>query len=368
MPSARLWATAFSSTLAIVIAGANRYEADDLSDVKIQRAISNKALRGVMTQSLTFKVYTETGVAEGDSCTISSTAATSRSNVPTFYAYSVDHDGDVYTVTAYDRCKNLDIPFDYSNYSQFDNSGQKTSAHVMWYQTSAVLGDLAYQCGFANSQPSMSRRTLLCYKDFAGKTCRQILDDLSVAECGFFYCTESNTLGFFTFTPDLSGNCLTITDENCGEIKVLGTKSITDTYSEDETYNVITKQSSSTWDHTEIISGRYMDQTTAAAVAGQVLNHGGRYVYTGWNGSVIVAMVAPFNASIYYGSAYLPCYEQVYELGLMTVAHFSAAKPDTSFSQYQSLYQREIEARVTQGKSMGALFIGESGSGFRIKM
>ena len=338
------------------------------------RSIADKALRGVSTQCVTFRMCAILGQRIDEGSMIRLYAG--GNSFSTFYAANVESDGSIYSVTAYDRCKNLDIPFDYSNYQQYDGSGQKTSDHVMWYNTGTVLGDIANQCGFANSAPSMRRVTRLCYKNIEGKSCRQILEEISAAECGFFYCDAEDHLAFMVFSPDLAGNRLSVTDENRAEIRVSGTKTITDVFSEDETYSIITKQTTSEWTHTEIISGKYMNAVNAAAVAAQVLGSRGSYIYSGWRcGAVLMLLTAPLNASIYYDELYLPCYEQKYRfvfeavtMQTMMIAEFGAAKPDTSYSQYQSLYQRELAGKVTLNKSMGCLFLSESGSGVRIKM
>ena len=352
--------------MGITVDGVHSFDEKTLADITYSRSVGDKALRGVVTQCLSFRAYSQydLGLSEGASVRLSSSVG----SFPTFYIANVTRDGNVYTITAYDCCKNLDIPFDYTNYDQYDSSGEKTSAHIRWYPSSDVLGDLAHQCGFSHSSPSMARVTRLCFKSFEGMTCRQILDDLSIAECGFWYCTASDQLAFQIFSPDLSANVFTVDDEDRTEIKVLGTKTISDIFCEDETYGIISKQTSTDWKNTETISGRYMDAANAAGVAAQVLAHRGQYVYTGWNGEMIVDFVEPINSSIYYGSVYLPCYEQRYSIAPVTVAAFSAAKPDTSYSQYQSLYSRQLAGKVTLNRSMGNFFINDTGSGVRMKL
>jgi hypothetical protein len=362
----RCWETVFSWEVLITVDGVHRFDESVLSDITFSRSVGNKALRGIVTQCLTFKAYsaTDLGITEGAAVRIS----LGSENFPTFYAASVERDGDVYSITAYDCCKNLDVQFDYSQYDQFDSSGKKTSDHVMWYTTGTVLGDLAHQCGFASSSPSISRRPRMRYLDFAEKTCRQILEDISVAECGHWECSTDNKLVFVAFDPDLSGNSFTVDEEDRSEIHVRGVKTISDTFSEDETYGKITKQTNTDWKNTEIISGRYMNAANAAAVAAQILGHGGSYVYTGWDAQIITEHIRPLNSSIYYGSGYLPCYEQSYRIAPVMVASFSAAKPDNSYTQYQSLYARQIAGKVTLGRSMGNFFLTETGSGLRMKL
>ena len=316
-------------------------------------------MRGVATSQLTFRVRLASAsgaISEGAAVIFSGAGA----SLPTFYVTDVQKDGRIASVTAYDCCKNLDIPFDYSNYDQWDSSGQTGSKNVKWYNTSQVLGDLTQQCGFVSASLSM-RVTSLCWNDFAGKTCRQILEDLSVAECGFFYCDSSNQLAIRTIQTPYG---TAISEANRTEIKVTGTKSITGIYAEDEAYGTVSITGTSDWRHTEIVSGRYMNSTVAAAVAAQILGAGtaGTYSYHGWElGQAVVGSVQALGDGVAYDGKVLMMYSQRYRFGAVITGSFGAEKPDNSYSEYNSLYEREIADRVRIGSLFGCGMIDKSG-------
>ena len=79
------------------------------------------------------------------------------------------------------------------------------TSKAMWYPTSQVLGDIANQCGFEVSSPSASRMDKLCYNDIKGKSCRQILEDISKLEVGWWITNGDNRLAFVPFSPNKTG-------------------------------------------------------------------------------------------------------------------------------------------------------------------
>lgn len=336
-----------------------QYDEDELSDITVTQSIDNKALFGVATGCLSFRVYDPYGAVYTEGAELIFSDGTFGTMHPKYYATSVSRDGNVVSITGYDTCKNLDVSFDYSGYEQFDGHGT-SSANVRWYNTSSVLGDLANQCGFAPSQPSVSRVTQMCYNDFAGKTCRQILEELSKAECGFWKCANDNTLTFVSYSkvPDAQ----TIDPTRRTVINVGQSKSINGVHMEDTVHNEVTVESSVSWRQTETISGRFLDESRAAGAAGQIIpsTYAGFSVRASVNG-----MFSLGNAAVAGGGRIT---EAVYHFGEELIADLSAPAPDTSFSPYQTIYQRMIEDRVTQGKTMGTVFIGETGSGYRLKL
>lgn len=131
------------------------------------------------------------------------------------------------SVTAYDLCKNLDIPFDCGGYEQFDEKGK-----ALWYPTTQIVSDIAHQCGFGSGGYS-GRISQLCYNDIS-RSCRQILEDLSHNDVGRWQ-DSGGILAFVPFSPDGSG--LDLPDENGrSEVVLRGEKIITGIYAADEIY------------------------------------------------------------------------------------------------------------------------------------
>lgn len=202
--------------------------------------------------------------------------------LPTFYIASQSHSDGVSHIECYDCCKNLDIPFDYSGYEQFEKKadGSDDVSSPRWYATSQVLGDIAAQCGFAASSPSASRLPQMCYLDFKGKSCRQILEDVSKVQVGWWITSGDNCLVFVPFSPHKTG--FEIAENDRSEIRLKGSKTITGIVAEDEIYGGI-YNSGSGWKNSERISGRYITEDKAASMVSQILGDGGSYEYNGGN-------------------------------------------------------------------------------------
>lgn len=329
---------------------------DYLSDITVTRAIGNKALYGVATAGISFRALTSIQPPEG--AAVIFTDSTCGTTHPTYYATDITRDGDVLNITAYDTCKNLDVPFDHSGYQQFDGQGT-TSEHLRKYPTSLVLGDLANQCGFSHSSPSISSVPELYYKDLAGKTCKQILEELAKAECGFWKCANDNTLVFVAYSkvPDT----VTIPEASRTAINAGQSKSIGGVHAVDTCYNEVTVETSVSWRQTEILEGRFLSSTVAPVTVGKIIPS----TYTGFSVTAIDRQVNIGTQAIAGGGRVM---SSVYKYSDHLIADYSAPAPDTSFAPYQNIYQRMIEDRVTQGKTMGTVFISETGSGYRLKM
>lgn len=238
---------------------------DCLANIRLRKSIAGKGFSGVATAEFSCDIYTQFPPPEGSEITFSEVNQT-------FYIASVSVGGNVCSITAYDLCKNLDIPFDYSGYTQFDEDGK-----AKWYDTSLVLGNLAQQCGFSGGNIT-GRIDKLCYNDLAGKSCRQILIDFSIVNCGLFF-DNNGTLAFHSFSPYITG--IEIPESDRTEIRLLGCKHISGIYAYDEVYGT-EFSTGSYWRNTERFSGRRLTPDIAGEIASQLLADGGSYDYYGW--------------------------------------------------------------------------------------
>lgn len=185
----------------------------------MRKSIIGKGFSGVSTAEFSCDIYTDFPPPEGAEITFSEVTQP-------FYIASVNRDGGVCSITAYDLCKNLDIPFDYSGYKRYDEDGSE-----MRYPTSMVTAAIANQCGFTGGAVP-GRVAELVYDSVAGKSCRQILEDLSVVNGGFWY-DNNGALAFKAFSPSAGG--LDVPAENARtEIKIRGYKNISGVYIYDE--------------------------------------------------------------------------------------------------------------------------------------
>jgi hypothetical protein len=133
-------------------------------------------------------------------------------------------------------------------------------------------------------------------------------------------------------------------------------------YAEDEAYGTVSVTGSSDWRHTEIVSGRYMDSTVAAAVAAQILASGGSFEYNGWElATAVQEYVKPLGDAVSYEGKKLIILSERYSFGAAILASFGAGRPDNSYSEYTSLYSRQIKDRVKIGSLFGCAMIDKSG-------
>lgn len=288
--------------------------------------------------------------------------------LPDFYIAQQSYSGGVASITAYDLCKNLDIPFDYSGYDQFeytyDDDGNKVfdESKAKRYPTSQIVGAIADQCGFTEGGYS-GRMAQLCYQDFAGKTCRVILSDLSHNDVGYWH-DGGGVLAFVPFSAPSSGLDMPAESDRT-EIIRRGTKHITNIYATDEAYGN-DYASGSDWRHTERISGRYLTEAAVQQMVSQIVGSGGEYAYHGWECSqVITDYLYNIGDFIAYGGDKLPVLSVDFDFtGLGIVADVSAPEADCSFSEYHDLYSRAIEKRVKLGQKHGCMMFGENGLSF----
>lgn len=288
--------------------------------------------------------------------------------LPTFYIASQSHSDGVSHIECYDCCKNLDVPFNYNGYEQFeytyDDDGNKVvdESKAMWYPTSGIVGDIASQCGFAGSSLAAVRMIRMCYQDFKGKSCRQILEDISKLEVGHWLTNSDNQLVFSAFSPSKTG--VEITENDRTEIQLRGSKTISGIVAEDEIYGGV-YSSGQPWKYSERISGRYLTAEKAAAMVAQILGSGGSYVYNGWEcSSAIVSMPYSIGDCIAYGGKVLPILDiscDFTDLGI--IAAMSAPAADTSFSEYQDLWSRQMDGTVKLDRVFGCAVMSRNGFG-----
>lgn len=279
--------------------------------------------------------------------------------LPTFYIASQSHSDGVSHIECYDCCKNLDVPFDYSGYEQFEKKSDGTydESKAKWYPTSGIIGAIANQCGFRGGSVFSSRLPKMCYNDFKGKTCRQILEDISKVEVGHWLDSDDE-LVFSTFSQNMTG--FEIAENDRSEIQLRGSKNISGIVAEDEIYGGV-YSSGSGWKNSERISGRYVDAIKAADMAYQIIG----YMYNGWEcSSAIVSMPYNIGDCIAYNGKVLPILDiscDFTDLGI--IAAMSAPAADTSFSEYQDLWSRQMDGTVKLDRVFGCAVINQSGFG-----
>lgn len=327
------------------------FNAEELSDIRLQRSLSGKGFEGISGSCLSCNIHTDIEIPEGAEVDFLGYS------LPTFKVTKSSVRNGVVSITAYDRTNDLNIPFDYSGYEQFDTNGK-----AKWYPTTLIVGAIANQCGLADSGYS-GRVSDLCYLDFAGKTCRDILTELSRVDVGYWYQNADNSLAFRAFSPPSGG--FEIAPEKRSEIELRGSKTITGIYAEDTVYGTY-YHTGSPWENTERLSGRYLSEEIVQEMANKI----GQYVYYGWScGAALVDSIYDIGDCVKYSDKLLPILSADYRFeSIGIIAALSAPDADNGLGEFTDVYKRMIEGTVPKDKSLGMQFFSDSSSGFRIEV
>lgn len=353
--------TVFDLDYLVIIGGIYQFDESALMNIRYSRSAGNKGLYGTVTQGFSFECYSSTDLTIQEDMTVTFSATIGQFS--TFYVSEVQKSGNVYSVTAYDRCKNLDIPFDVGNRTLYTSDQvEKNSDNYKKYTAADIMGDLAHQAGF-HGAPALERITEFIFTDFSNKTCRQILEEVSLTECGIFYCDTGNDLNFMKFDPDGSGNSFTINANNRTEVNLQGTKTISAIYAVNEVTGETVSEAGD-WKNTEELSGRYQTTANIAQVKAQIFEQGGSYAYHGWNvDRAVMQFIQPLNACLYYDNKYLPCLNQNYEFGVEVTATLGAEKPDLSYVEYMNKQQRDNKENIKKDQELGVAKFNDENSG-----
>ena len=102
----------------------------------------------------------------------------------------------------------------------------------------------------------------------------------------------------------------------------------------------------------------------------QILGSGGSYVYSGWEcSSAIVSMPYNIGDCIAYGGKVLPILDiscDFTDLGI--IAAMSAPAADTSFSEYQDLWSRQMDGTVKLDRVFGCSVTTVTGAGLCLEV
>jgi hypothetical protein len=350
----RAWlSTVFSGLDYRITVSSVTYGASVLSDIHYSISADSFGRKGIVSGCFTFRLYSPLGIVfqKGDMVELSTTVTGSAGIAgQIFYIDDYSKSGNVYSLTCYDGAKYLDAEFDASDYPEKKEDPQTHKMVDAWYETATVLGYAATQCGrIGGIYYSPVREPLLCRNDLYGKTCRQILEDISVVDCGCWRMV-SGTLSFTQFLgyPSASIDWTQYPDHESyhTEIDIQGSQRISGAYA------------SGAWDGSESavggvdtervdISGRYVSADKFTAVASQVIGSGW-YLY-GWScaswadSDVHLVDLKLFNV-IAWNGCLLPVLSISRDFGAIVRSSYSAPRPEAM--TYMTKRERENRRTV----------------------
>lgn len=180
-----------------------------VGDIKLTQNIGGLPKSGICASQLTFSIdLTPYGgyvpyISPSAECTIGNFIA------PKFYVTgrSLDDGGKALTITATDRTIFLDLPFDYTSVSFWQDKDKNVPTVV-------AIQEIASQAGFKAVMSNNISDILpkMPYADLAA-SCRSILTSIAEIACGTWYCSEDNWLCFLEYGGESSSWCYFTEDE-----------------------------------------------------------------------------------------------------------------------------------------------------------
>lgn len=380
--------TVFSySDLRLIIDG-TEYTAKYLSNVTISKSAGGIGTSGVSTTCLSGNVKRDFPLNAAAVIEV----RYKDWQFPTYYVDNSDFNGSYVSLTAYDLCKDLDLPFDRSAYPEppepeeetediFEDEnngvgsgntgGVEDETEISGFPTSQVISDIANQIGF-NGCYNVSGKTYLEYEDLDGSY-RSVLQKLSEADCGVWYCTNDNKLNFVSF-GNISSEGYTgygMYSKAILQVK----KTFTKIFAEDTKNNKSYEFGSGDWKTTLMLSGEFLDNEMAANIASRLFENGGKLTYQAFNidHAIISSNIEVMGQISVQGSEtaaqYYTCTDILITFGAVeAAADLSAAKTTENKVTYADKINRKLQEKVQKKTVYENFFIDENGAGIKVKL
>lgn len=379
--------TVFSfSDLTLEIAG-NTYTGEYLADVTISKAVDGIGTSGVSTSQLSGKVLTDYRFPQGSSVKVTYKGW----EFPTYYIDNPEYDGTAMSFTAYDRCKDLDIPFDCTNYPQYapksgsDSSSESSSSTTTGtssdgstvvkktttstkpeakYLASQIVQHISALVGF--SKCNYAPQTLyLTNSELKDKSCREILQEITAADCGVAYCGNDNSLRFVSATG--SGSGASVKKGEYSKIIEKSQKTYTRFLIEDSKNNKYYDYGSGDYSHCLMLSGALLNEAVSQQIASKL---GLEYLAFSIDSAEISSNLEIF------GQIFIPDCETKYICRNITIsftatsaiASLSSPQRSESKSEYYNWLKRRDNGKVKLDTTYNTFFVNKNGSGHRIKI
>lgn len=302
-----------------------------ISNISISKSLSGLGLGGIVTQQLSASVYADYSFSAGASVIV-----VGFDGLPTFYIDGENRTEDTVNITAYDRCRKLSQPFDYSAVS-----GEIAA--------SLICGAVANQCGFSG----VSNTGELLIENvseslYKGNSCNGIIENLASASGCFVCCDSSDNLRFQKIGSGFSSaaavdhsSIIEYPQSSYSRLIVSGNKS--------ETYDI----GSGAAENIIELSNTMITKSAAEALAAKIFENGSfRYSPVSMN-AVIMGNIDPYGAVIVGDDSYTVTNISINLCADGAVASLSAPQMPESSSVYNSLLKRQIDRKIAANKTYG---------------
>lgn len=336
--------------------------------MQISKSIDGMGLNGFSTSSLSGKVLTDTYFSQNAEVIV----YYRDWEFPKYYIDTSDFNGTYVQFTAYDLCKNGDLPFTTSGYAEFEETvdpetGIKKKTAIE-YPVSRILNDAAHQMGFTSCE-NTCRKSTLKVSEFKDLSLREIFVKASEVNCCVYYCGNDNTLRKSDFGSEAGG--ITLDPENYSDVIERSVRQVTKVFCEDTKNNKIYEFGGGDHRNSVTVSGDWINAAYASEIASQILGagSGGGYTYQAFE-----IEKAIINSNICVTGGVYTSKSKSYRCGNIVIsfdaldayAQLSAPSVTESKASYISKTNRLIGERLKLGTAYNTFFVNQNGAGNRV--
>lgn len=325
--------------------GNNSYNEDCISDPVYTAAAPNHGMYGIASACFSCDIFTgagNEGVILG--LTPCSPVVFSEINNAEFILTGVSfRSKGVVSITAYTQLVNSDIIMKAETFPEKNSEGD-----LLTYPCSEVAGGaLSEVLGTGGIPAGISGEPRLFVSEFKGKSVRQVLEEISKVNGGYF--SDTHGIRFCAIGEEPQGGMQLTADQHSavapGTVKKISRVFVTD--SED---NAVYDIGSGEYYCTETLSGSFLiGEAVCTAAASKIIGD-----YTGWHCDSILAddFVPVLHTKISFGDLVMTAenisikYTKNHSVMSAGADSFSMA-----FADYSDQKQRAIDSKVTTGKT-----------------
>ena len=363
------------------IAG-NTYTAEYLADISISKTVDGLGTSGISSSQISGKVLTSYRFPEGSAVIVHY----SGWEFPTYYISYPEYDGTAMSFTAYDRCKDLDIPFDNSAYPLYEENSEETESESTEsestesestekkrkkeakYLASQIVQNIAAQTGFTqcNYVPQTMYITGSQLKD---TTCRAILQMITEADLGTAYCGNDDSLRFVSALS--SGSGASVKSGEYSPIIEKSHKTYSKLIAEDTKNNKIYEYGNGDYSTCLMISGTLMNDTVASAIASQLMAQNGLDYLAFSIDDVIISSNMEIFGQLFIqdnGTKYICRQIRINFTATGAVASVSSPPMSESKSEYINKLMRLSKSKLSLDTRYNTFFVNKTGAGHVLKI
>ena len=323
-----------------------------ISSITISKSLSGIGLGGIVTQQLSASVYADFSFLAGESVTV-----VGFDGLPTFYIDGENRTEDTVSITAYDRCRKLSQPFDYTSLKDGDKVDENGDPVYINIAASGLAEKIAAQCGFSGASNTGDILIGTVTPDvYKGAACNSILENLASASGCFICCGYDNILrfqrigsGYSSASAVQNSAVIVYPEKSFSRLIVSGDKSEFYDFGSGSAENILE------------ISNSLISQNVASALASRLFDGGAfKYLPVSLN-AVISGNIDPYGSVIVGDESYKVTNISINLCADGAVAALSAPVVSESSSAYNNMLTRQINQRIAANKIYGNTQISGSG-------